>query len=191
MNIILASSSAGRKKQLTSLGLEFSTVHPNIDETPQPNEKAEQLVLRLSQQKAAKVAEQCNDAIIIAGDQVCICQGKIAGKPYSAENAIKQLKNSSGKTLRFYSGVCVLNTQTNHCLTKMVPTDVTFKHLELEQIRSYVTKAQPIHCAGSFNVEGLGIALFEKIVSNDPTALIGLPLITVVNFLQQNQIVLP
>ena len=191
MNIILASSSPTRAKQFKELGIDFTCHSPNIDETSLPGESAEQLVLRLSIEKAQAVAEMVETSLLIAGDQVCICSGEIVGKPHTVENAITQLQGSSGKTLRFYSGLAVLNTQTNERVSTVVTTDVTFRSLTLQEIEAYVHYAKPLHCAGSFNVEGLGIILFEKIISEDPTALLGLPMIALVSTLKQFQVTLP
>ena len=191
MNIILASSSVARKKQLNELAIDFSTVSPDIDETPALGETAEQLVLRLSEEKARAVAMRHPKALLIAGDQVCVCDQDIIGKPYTIENAIKQLQRSSGKTLRFFSGLAVLNSKTDVLLTTVVCTDVTFRPLKREEIETYVHHAMPLQCAGSFNIEGLGISLFEKILSDDPTALLGLPMIALVSFLKHQQIKIP
>lgn len=191
MNIILASSSMTRTKQFKALGIAFSCQSPDIDETPLAGETAEQLVLRLSEEKAEAVAKRVSPSVLIAGDQVCVCDNDIIGKPHTVENAIKQLKRSSGKTLRFYSGLAVLNSKTETLASIVVTTDVTFRQLTLEEIETYVHQAKPLHCAGSFNIEGLGIVLFEKIVSEDPTALLGLPMIALVSFLKRNKIKLP
>lgn len=187
MNIILASSSQTRQKQIQALGIPFSIHNPDIDEKPLANESAAQLVLRLSIEKAKAVANRIESGLIIAGDQVCVCEQEIVGKPHNRENAIAQLERSSGKTLRFYSGTAVLNSQQNQLKSTVVTTDVTFRHLSREEIESYVDKAQPFYCAGSFNVEGLGISLFEKISSDDPSALLGLPMISVISFLNEFQ----
>jgi MAF protein len=187
MNIILGSSSKTRRKQLTNLGVEFTVMSPDIDETPLLHESAPELVIRLAMEKAQAVADKQHEpAVIIGADQVCVCDGEIIGKPHTRENAIKQLLRSSGKTLTFYTGLAVINTATLANDAVMAPTDVTFRELNHHEIESYVDKAKPLHCAGSFNIEGLGIVLFEKIISDDPSALLGLPLISLTTLLRRN-----
>ena len=188
MNIILASSSISRQKQLQQLTLNFTAIAPNVDESPLPNEKAENLVIRLAKDKALTIAQTEKCSIIIAGDQVCLANDTIVGKPESMTAAVKQLQACSGKTIRFYSGLAVYNTDTQEMKTAMIFTDVSFRTLQTSTIESYVERAKPLYCAGSFNLEGLGIGLFEKIDSDDPTALIGLPLIALTSFLNENGI---
>ena len=191
MNIILASSSPRRRQQLQQIGIDFKIMVPNVDETPLNNEVAANLVERLAFEKATAVGENCKNALIIAGDQVGVNEEIILGKPHSEANAITQLMAASGKTLRFYSGLCVLNTMTAHRDICTVTTDVTFRHLNLIEITSYIRREKPLKCAGSFNIDGLGITLFKRIESNDPSALLGLPLIQLTTFLRQHQIDIP
>lgn len=188
MKITLASTSVARRQQLAQLGVTFECTNPDIDETVLPNETAFDLVKRLSLEKAQKVASQHAEHIIIAGDLIGVLDENIIGKPPTFENAVQQLLNSSGKTLTFYSGVCVLNSATKKYDVAVELTHVTFRQLSQYDIETFVQRTQPLNCAGSFNIEGLGIALFEKIVSNDPSALLGLPLIQTVSLLKKHDI---
>ena len=183
MSIILASSSPFRKQLLAKLGLEFSVQVPDIDESPQAGETAEQLVWRLAQQKAQKVAKT-HQGLIIACDQVAVLDGEILSKPHTHKNAIKQLRQSSGNSLTFLSSLTLLNTNTDNIQTIVEPFKVVFKTLSLEQIDGYLQKEKPYNCAGSFKSEGLGIGLFERLEGDDPNALIGLPLIQLIKMLK-------
>ncbi len=191
MKIILASSSLTRRQQLAQLKLKFTSISPNVDETPYSEEQAVDLVQRLAVAKAMAVSQQADNALIIAGDQVGVNQQKITGKPHTETNAIEQLIAASGKTLVFYSGLSVLNTITKEIDTAVITTAVTFRQLSLNEITRYVKKSQPLNCAGSFNVDGLGISLFTQIKSDDPSALLGLPLIKLTSLLKKHKILLP
>lgn len=186
--LILGSSSPYRAQLLQKLGLEFETFSPQIDERPLTNEAPFELVQRLALTKAQKVAEE-KQAIIIASDQAAVCGDEILGKPITVENAIKQLRSFSGKRVDFLTSVCVLdNTAGSNAQKYEVIVDtfsVYFKNLTLSQITNYVAKEQPLHCAGSFKSEGLGIALFEKLQGDDPNSLIGLPLIKLISLLEK------
>ena len=188
MKIILASSSPARRQQLQQLKLKFTSISPNIDETPYPEEKAADLVQRLAKTKAMTIAPQVTNAIIIAGDQVGVNQKQIIGKPHTETKAIEQLMASSGKKLIFYSGLTVLNTITNQIDTTVVTTEVSFRDLSLNEITAYIKKAQPLNCAGSFNIDGMGIILFKQITSDDPSALLGLPLIQLTTLLKTHHV---
>lgn len=188
MNLVLASSSKTRRQQLEALNINFNCISPDIDETPKAEETPTTLVRRLSIAKAKAVTQGTSqDSLIIAGDQVCFFDDEIIGKPSSLDDAIKQLHRSSGRTIRFYSGLAVLNMQTQAYLDTVVTTDVSFRTLTNAEIHHYVNTVKPLYCAGSFNVEGLGISLFEKIRSDDPTALLGLPMIKLCEFLRGNK----
>jgi len=191
MDIVLASTSPARQQQMQQLGIDFLIAAPNIDETPLDHENAHDLVKRLALAKAYKVSRKYPDALIIAGDQVGVNQGKILGKPLTETNAIEQLQAASGKTLRFHSGLSLLNARSNKAETVVVTTDVTFRKLDLTEIIAYVKRAQPLNCAGSFNIDGLGITLFTRVDSEDPSALLGLPLIALTSLLKQQNISLP
>lgn len=175
--IILASSSVYRRQQLTQLGLSFECESPHIDETPQPGEEAQQLALRLAAAKAAAVLRLHPDAVIIGSDQVADLNRCILGKPMTFPNAVQQLSACANNQVNFYTGVCVASTKQS--FTSVVLTQVKFLPLSQATIYEYIRKESPLDCAGSFKCEGLGIALFESISSDDPTALIGLPLISV------------
>ncbi|RYV03988.1 septum formation inhibitor Maf [Shewanella sp. OPT22] len=184
--LILASSSEFRQELLRKLQLPFSSVSPDIDETPQNDESSIQLVERLAIQKAKAGAMMVDpaDALVIGSDQVAVIDGQIVGKPLTAEKAIEQLKAASGKSITFYTGLCVFDKQTQKYASLVEPFTVHFKNLSEAQISSYVDKEQPLWCAGSFKSEGLGIALFEKLEGDDPNSLVGLPLIKLIELLK-------
>jgi septum formation protein len=182
-SIILASSSQIRKDQLKQLGLPFTAIAPNIDETPKKHEPADQLVLRLSQEKALKVAQTHPEQIIIAADQVQTIGQKIFGKPLNAANAKEQLHQSSNSTTIFYVGVTVHHQQAS--ITKLVTTHVTFKPLTSAMIDQYIKLDQPFQAAGSICIEKRGMWLIHKMTSTDPTAIYGLPTLTLLNLLNE------
>lgn len=189
MSLILASSSPFRKELLSKLGLEFSTHTPDIDESRVDSETPEQLVYRLSQEKAAEVAKT-QSGLIIASDQVATLgsgtqtDDKILSKPHTHENATKQLQQSSGNTVTFVTSLTLLNTNSGNIQTIVEPFKVVFKTLTAKQIDNYLKKEQPYNCAGSFKSEALGISLFERLEGNDPNTLIGLPLIQLIKMLE-------
>ena len=176
--LVLASSSPYRARLLQRLQVPFKAIAANIDERPQQNETPISLVKRLSEQKAQVVANKHQHDWVIGSDQVAVCEGQIIGKPVNHENAIQQLKAFSGKTVEFLTGIAITNKSLQKLHYKLSSTSVVFRPLSLEMIESYLQKDQPYDCAGSFKVESLGILLFEKIISLDPTCLEGLPLIT-------------
>lgn len=183
MKIILASTSESRKKILKKFAIPFECVAPHCDETPLHNESAIDLVLRLSQIKAQSVAKTHPHSLVIGSDQVGVLDGKIVGKPYTIENARQQLLNSSGKTFYFYTGLCVIHSQTQQMVTTYEAFRVTFRQLTLAEIDAYITKEMPLQCAGSFKCDELGITLFEKLEGDDINSLIGLPLIKLNNIM--------
>lgn len=189
VSLILASQSPFRKEVLNKLGMDFSTVSPDIDESRKKNETPEQLVYRLSQEKAHTVAKN-HHGLIIASDQVATLDSgtqindDILTKPHTHENAVKQLQQSSGNIVTFLTSLTLLNTNTNNLQTIVETSKVNFRHLTLEQINGYLKKEQPYNCAGSFKSEALGIGLFEHLESNDPNTLIGLPLIQLIKMLE-------
>ena len=189
VSLILASSSPFRKELLTKLGLDFSTHAPDIDESRKDNETPEQLVYRLSEEKAAEVAK-IQSGLIIASDQVATLgsgtqiDDKILTKPHTHENAIKQLQQSSGNTVTFVTSLTLLNTDTGDIQTVVETFKVVFRTLSAEQIDNYLKKERPYNCAGSFKSEALGISLFERLEGNDPNTLIGLPLIQLIKMLE-------
>lgn len=185
MNLVLASTSIYRKELLSRLGLPFSIAAPDVDETPLLNEKPQHLVRRLAEAKARAVAKQYPDALIIGSDQVAVVEGQILGKPITHERAVEQLRKASGRRLEFLTGLCLLNTRTGSTQMDVVPFGVVFRLLNNEQIENYLRREQPYHCAGAFKSEALGIALCERLEGDDPTALIGLPLIRLTRMLEQ------
>ena len=184
MKLVLASTSPFRKDILDKLGVDFDTVSPKTDETALENETPQKLVERLSIGKAKAVADLTNEALVFGSDQVSVINGEIIGKPHTHENAVQQLQNASGKTVTFYTGLCLYNSQTKSYQSEVVPFDVVFRELTLEQIDSYLKKEEPYNCAGSFKSEALGIVLFEKLEGEDPNTLMGLPLFRLVKMLE-------
>ena len=181
--LILASSSIYRRNILKKLGMEFSWATPDIDETPLPNEHPTQLVQRLAQQKAEKLAETYSNHLIIGSDQVASIDGQILGKPLTHEAAISQLKKCSGREVTFITGLCLYNSQSRRIQLSADTYSVKFRRLTTEQIENYLRREQPYDCAGSFKSEGFGICLFEKMEGKDPNTLVGLPLIDLIDML--------
>lgn len=186
--IVLASTSPFRRELLTRLHLPFETADPATDETARPGETPEETALRLSEAKARAVAAQYPDALIIGSDQVACLDGQIFGKPGSHENALKQLQAMRGRTVNFYTGLCLFNAKTGKAHLRGVPTLVTFRTLTDDEIENYLHKEQPYNCAGSAKSEGLGIAIIAKMEGDDPNALIGLPLIALCDLLRKEYI---
>jgi MAF protein len=181
--LVLASTSPYRRELLERLGIPFETASPNVDETKVDGETPEQLVKRLSETKARAVAVDFPDALIIGSDQVAVLDDQILGKPGNHETAVQQLSNASGKNVLFFTGLCLLNNATGKTQTSVDIFSVKFRQLSASQIENYLQREKPYDCAGSFKSEGLGISLFKKMEGDDPNALIGLPLITLVNML--------
>jgi septum formation protein len=177
--IILASSSPYRKLLLEQLGISFDTFAPNVDETPDRGEQSPALVKRLAREKGRMVADRFPDALVIGSDQLAECDGEVVGKPGSLENAVLQLSRFSGRTVEFHTAVAVIRASSGYLFERTVITYVNFRNLEQEEIRRYVQADKPIDCAGSFKSEALGISLLNSMTSQDPTAIVGLPLIAV------------
>lgn len=179
MKVILASTSQSRKKVLEKLAIIFESIAPVCDETPFENESATDLVLRLSHAKAISIAQNYigTDTIIIGSDQVGVLDGNIIGKPSTIENAKQQLRNSSGKTFYFYTGLCVIDAKTQNTVTSYERFKVTFRQINEAEIDAYINKEMPLQCAGSFKCDELGITLFDKLEGDDINSLVGLPLI--------------
>lgn len=182
--LILASTSPYRRELLSRLKIPFAVCAPEIDETPLPGELPQQTAERLAVAKARAVADQFPDALIIGSDQVAILEGKVLGKPHSHDNAFRQLSTMSGKCVVFHTALCLFNSRSGRSQLRTVPVTVRFRSLSDAQIERYLAREQPYNCAGSAKSEGLGIALIEKIEGEDPNALIGLPLIALVDMLQ-------
>jgi len=184
-SILLASTSPFRQALLRKLGLPFITAAPEVDESPQPGENAEALVMRLAVAKAKALAGTYPRHWIIGSDQVCVLDGAIAGKPHTTENARAQLRAASGKAITFYTGLALFHPASGRLLQCCEPFVVHFRTLTDAEIAGYVEKEQPLQCAGSFKSEGLGICLFDRLEGRDPNTLVGLPLIALNGMLQQ------
>ena len=175
--LILASTSRYRRDLLDRLRLPFDVVAPAVDEAPLAGEAPSQLAERLALAKAHSVASSHEDALVIGSDQVAELDGRPIGKPHTHERAVKQLRSMSGRRVVFHTAVAVVRLDRGYsgCLSAAV--SVTFRTLAADEIEHYLRTEQPYDCAGSAKSEGLGIALLSAIDSDDPTALIGLPLI--------------
>lgn len=188
MKLVLASISPYRKELLQRLKVEFICASPGIDETPIRDEKVQDMVTRLSELKARAVAEKFSSdpegALIIGSDQSATLNGNPLTKPGDFETAFQQLKAASGQKIEFLTGLCLFNTATNKIQLACVPYTIMFKQLSDKTIEGYLKKEQPYNCAGSFKSEGLGVVLFEKFEGDDPSSLIGLPLIKLTEFLE-------
>lgn len=163
----------------------FDVMSPDIDETPRSGEAARDLVLRLSLEKARAVAPGQSDALIIGSDQVAVHEAdQIVGKPVDHAHAVRQLASASGKTITLYTGLALIDSGSGRVQKDVIPYTVRFKTLSDRQIESYLDKEKPYGCSGSLRADGLGIALLDKFIGDDPTALIGLPLIRLVSMLE-------
>jgi septum formation protein len=182
--IVLASTSPFRRELLARLGLPFVVDSPEVDESRRPDEPPQVLVLRLAEAKARAVAARHPGSLVIGSDQVACIDDEVLGKPGDRARAIAQLERASGRAVLFQTGLCLLNTASGRAQTLVEPFQVHFRHLTRGQIEAYVDRERPFDCAGSFKSEGLGIALFERLEGEDPTALIGLPLIRLVALLE-------
>ena len=177
LELILGSSSESRRMVLAQIGLKLKQISPDIDETALAGEKAAELVARLGKEKALAVSKLAPyNSLIITGDQVLECDGQIFGKPHTEENAIAQLSFFSGKKAAFFTNICLMNNNTGHIQTKTITTEMQFKELKEESIKKYIELEQPLKCAGSIKIEGLGVALIENVYSNDLHAVLGMPL---------------
>ncbi len=181
--LILGSSSIYRHELLRRLQVPFEVFNPEIDETPLAGEIPEATALRLAVAKTRAVAATYPDALIIGADQVAMLEGIQLGKPLNRINATRQLQFIRGKEVVFHTALSLFNAHNGNMQTRLIPSHVKFRKLSNQQIDNYLDKEQPYHCAGSAKSEGLGIALIERMVSDDPTALIGLPLIALVEML--------
>ncbi len=183
--LILASSSVFRRQLLDRLKLDYEVHAPDIDESILPQENAEQYVRRLAEAKATAIAAQAPDAVVIGSDQCALLDGEILGKPGTHERALAQLTRAQGKTVVFQTGICVLQLSCGFCAVDAIPYEVDFRRLHPTQLEHYLHTERPYDCAGSFKAEAYGITLFERMRGDDPTALIGLPLIRLVKMLEQ------
>ena len=189
--IVLASTSRYRRELLSRIVADFDVAAPDVDETPQAAETPSTLAARLAEAKARAVAAGRTDAIVIGSDQVAELDGRPIGKPGTAERARAQLTASAGRTIVFHTAVCVVDTRSGAIDAAIDRTEVVFRPLSADEIARYVEHENPLDAAGSFKAEGAGIALFERIESTDPTALIGLPLIALARLLRAAGFTLP
>ena len=196
--LVLASTSAYRRELLGRLGLPFTAVAPQTDESPLPAEAPRDLALRLARAKARAVAQamaqagsvsnlpgNTDDALVIGSDQVADLDGTPLGKPGTHDRAVAQLRAMRGRTVHFHTAVCVLRPRTGFDVCELDSVAVTFRDLSDEDIETYLRLEQPYDCAGSAKCEGLGIGLLARIASDDPTSLIGLPLILTTRLLRE------
>lgn len=183
--IVLASTSNYRRVLLARLGVPFECADPQADESALPGEASAATALRLAQAKARAVAPRFPQALIIGSDQVASCEGRRLDKPGNHDNAVRQLTAMSGRTASFDTAVAVLDTDSGKLAARVVACRVTFRALSLPQIERYLRLEQPYDCAGSAKAEGLGITLIERIETDDPTSLVGLPLIALTELLAQ------
>ena len=189
--LVLGSTSRYRRELLQRLNLPFTVTAPEVDETPLPGEAPRALALRLALAKARAVAALHPDAVVIGSDQVADLAGHALGKPGTHERAVAQLRLMSGHTVVFQTALAVVCQATGFEQVDLAPVEVKFRDLSDEEIERYLRAEQPYDCAGSAKSEGLGIALLDAIHSDDPTALIGLPLIRTCRMLRAAGLVLP
>ena len=187
--LILASTSVYRRELLERLRIPFEVISPKVDETPLTGESTPELALRLARAKAAAVAAQHPNAWVIGSDQVADLCGAAIGKPGNFERALAQLQLMRGQTVTFHTTLCLMKGDTQTTLS--IPTEVTFRKLSDDVLESYLLTEEPYDCAGSAKSEGLGISLLESIKSDDPTALIGLPLIALTGLLREAGFIIP
>ena len=188
MQLILGSSSTARASVLAQLKVPFQQVSPNVDESPIPGESVADMVERLAILKAQavhKIVDQ--NALIITGDQVLSVDERVLGKPHTPSAAQEQLLFCSEKTATFYSSICLWDNRNHTYQLEICPTTIQFAQLTIEMIQRYIAIEQPLACAGSFKAEGLGITLIESMECNEPTAILGLPILTLSNMLKAVQ----
>lgn len=186
VDLVLASTSRYRAELLRRITPRFRQIAPAVDETRLLGEAPAELAARLARAKAEAVAAQTPGALVIGSDQVAALDRRVLGKPGEAATACAQLQVCSGRTVEFHTAICLVDTRTaapRHAVA-IDRTQVQFRRLGADEIAAYVAREQPLDCAGSFKVEGLGIALFERVQSEDPSALIGLPLIALCRLLR-------
>jgi septum formation protein len=184
-SLVLASTSPYRRQLLERLGLPFQVAAPRVDEIRLGGEPPRDMALRLAEAKAKAVSGQFPDALIIGSDQVAHVDGSVLGKPGDHDNAVRQLRTLSGRTATFDTGLCLHNARTGVARSRVVSFRVQFRVLDDARIERYLRREQPYDCAGSAKSEALGIALIAKMEGDDPNALIGLPLIALVDLLHE------
>jgi septum formation protein len=183
--LVLGSTSRYRRALLLRLGLPFAVAAPDIDEAALPAEAPARTAVRLAEAKARDVAIRYPDALVIGSDQIADCAGQPVGKPGTRDAAVIQLRTLSAKTVVFHTAVALVDAASGRCRTALVDVVSTFRALRSADIDAYLDREAPFDCAGSVKSEGLGIVLFERIESDDPTALIGLPLIALSRLLRE------
>jgi septum formation protein len=181
--LVLASASPYRRALLERLGLPFTVAAPAIDESPRADEAPADTAVRLAEAKARDVASAHPDALIVGSDQVADFEGTAIGKPRDQGDALEQLRAMQGRTIVFHTGLALLDARSGRCRRALVDVASTFRQLGDDALKAYLVRDQPYDCAGSVKVETLGIALFTRVASDDPTALIGLPLIRLTDML--------
>jgi len=189
--LILASSSPWRRQSLRQLGVTFDATSPDVDETPHAGEVPRSLAQRLARTKAESIAAQAPDAIVIGADQVADVDGQPVGKPGTIDRARQQLKQQSGRAVAFHSGLCLCAPAFDEPRVTVVTVTTRFRALSDDEIERYLAAEDVTGTAGSMKSEGLGITLAESIESDDPSALIGLPLIMLRRFLAAAGLALP
>jgi septum formation protein len=184
--IVLASTSRYRAELLARLQINFETVKPDCDEAPLAGETPAETAVRLALAKAMSVKNAVPNALIVGSDQVAELDGLAIGKPGTRPRARAQLQAMRGKRVVFHTGIAVLDTaDKNKAISRLVPTSVTFRHVSDDEIDAYLDREDALDCAGSAKSEGLGIALISSMTSDDPTALVGLPLIALTDMLRE------
>lgn len=183
--IVLASTSPYRRELLARLRLPFDVVSPGVDETPRPGERPADLCVRLAGEKARTVAARFPDAVVIGSDQVAVLGDAALSKPGNHDDAVAQLRAMRGKRVAFLTAVAVAWDGGKEIGSRLVPTEVRFRAFSDAAIEAYLSADAPYDCAGAAKIESLGIALVERVESADPTALIGLPLVALVDLLAE------
>ena len=191
INLILASSSPYRRSLLQRLEIPFESESPDVDESQLEGESPTDLVLRLAEIKAAAIAPAHPEALIIGSDQVAVADGEILSKPGNHENAVVQLKKVSGKSIVFLTGLCLINTVNNKSQKDCISYIVHFRDLTEDEIERYLLLEKPYDCAGAFKSEAYGVALMQRMEGDDPTSLIGLPLIRLSEMLRNEGLNIP
>ncbi len=181
--LILASSSPYRRELLARLQVAFEVVSPAIDESPRRHETPDALALRLAIEKAKAVAARFSEALVVGADQVALLGAELLTKPVTHANAVAQLQAMRGQRVRFLTALAVVRSADGATRTRIVPCDVEFRMFSDEALEHYLRAERPYDCTGAAKIEGLGIALVRRLAGDDPTALIGLPLIALVELL--------
>ena len=185
MKVILASSSVFRKQLLSKLKIPFKCISPNIDESRQKGESVTDYVKRLSIQKALRVADSHANCIVIGSDEVADLNNKILGKPLTKSNAVKQLKMISGNKVVFRTGLCVMHSDSKKFYSSVNNYTIYFRHLDNKLIKSYLDTDDVLSCAASIRIEGAAINLVKSMSGKDPSSIMGLPLLKVVEYLEK------